>query len=205
MKQATMPMTPHRQEACALLSPIGQKFFPFIEFDEDEQLLGEIRKHPVGQFMIMAGGVIVALVTAILTIVLAANVSRLGTTVSDPSSLQNIIFGIGFVVSVIALLGTVIPVYIYRSSVIFITSEKIAEVMYVSLFNRKITQLGIGNVEDVTYSQLGILPRMFDFGTLNIQTASDTDNAVFSYVPLPNKNTQLIIEAHEQFVKKYGN
>lgn len=204
MKQPTpIAMSPHRQEACNTLSPTGRKFFQYIEFDDDEKLLVEIRKHPIGLVAILVTAFIVVLVMMVLTFALSANIDQLTTT--NASSMQNIILGVGFLISIFTILGTYIPVFIYRASVIFITNEKIAEVEYISLFNRKITQLGVGNIENVTYAQKGILPRLFDYGTLIVETAAETENCNFSYVPRPNGNTQLIIEAHEAYVQKYGN
>jgi hypothetical protein len=197
-------MSPHRQEACASLSPMGQKLFPYIEYDDNEQLVTEVRKHPVGVIMSLIGGGIVILVMVIITAVLAANVDKLNIGVST-SSLRAIITLVGLFVTLAAATMTYITAYVYRSSVLFITTEKVAEVSYKSLFNRTITQLGIGNVEDVSYAQTGILTRIFHYGTLTVETAGAEENSVFPFVPDPNGVSQMIIKAHEDYVEKFGN
>ena len=85
------------------------------------------------------------------------------------------------------------------------TDQKIAQVMYISLFNRKILQLGMGNVQDVNVSQKGILAHIFDYGSLIIETAGEMENPAFTYVPDPSTNSQIIIQAHQEYVEKHGN
>ena len=200
------PMSPHKAEACATLSPIGQKLFRFIEFDDNEELLAEIRKHPIGLFFILVTGFFITAVILVAAGLLATHLSDLSLDAVDSgSSIQGIIIVIGVVLAALSIFMTLIVAILYRSNVVFVTNEKIAEVMYVSIFNRRIMQLGIGNVEDITVTQKGILPRLFDYGGLIIETAGEIKNPAFTYVPKPNENAQLITRDHEQYVEKYGN
>ncbi len=98
-----------------------------------------------------------------------------------------------------------VSIALYVLDVIYVANQKIAEVEYVSLFNRKITQLGIGQVEDVTDNKKGIFAYIFNFGTLIIETAGEKENATFNTVPKPNYYSQIIIQAHDESVKHYGN
>lgn len=197
----------HRAEVCKQLSPIGQKLFKYIEFDKDEELLAEIRKHPIGLVAIGAVGIFISLAVFVATAFLSANVgSGLSDAgFSDDGSLKTIIILIGLVVSLLALGVTAISLVLYIRNVIFVTSDKVAQVNYISLFNRKVTQLGIGQIEDVTASQQGILSHIFGYGTLIIETAGERPNPEFTLVPNPYPKAQLIVEAHENYVEKYGN
>ncbi len=198
-------MTPHRREASEHMTSVGKKLFQYVEFDEDEQLVAEVRKHPIGVVFSVVSGTFVTIVIVVMSIVLAINSSKLNLADYDTNAAQGVILLIGLLLTVLCLAATFITTFVYRSSVLFITTDKIAEVSYKSLFNRKITQLGIGNVEDVSYEQIGIFSRIFHYGTLMVQTAGAKDNSIFSFVPDPNKNTQLIIKMHENYVEKFGN
>lgn len=200
-------MSPHRKEACKRLSPIGQKLFKYVEFDDDEELIGEIRRHPIGLFFIVVSGVLISAVIFLSTLILALNLDNLGLGVgeSGTGSAKAIIILVGAIVGLLAVIATTITAILYNSNVVYITNEKIADVMYVSLFNRKITQLGVGQVEDVTVSQKGILPRVFDYGTIIVETAGEIKNPSYVFVPKPNKYSQIIIKIHEEYVEKYGN
>ncbi|MCA9344118.1 PH domain-containing protein, partial [Candidatus Saccharibacteria bacterium] len=72
-------------------------------------------------------------------------------------------------------------------------------------FNRKISQLSIGDVQDVTVTQKGVLAHLFNYGTLVIETAGEQQNYLFTYIPDPYKHSKLIVGAHEKNLVQYGN
>ncbi len=197
----------HKAEVSKRLSQTGRRFFDLIEFDENEQLILEVRKHPFGLLVIWTLGVIVSLVLLTVPIVLAAFIGSSGSVVgaSDVRSIQALLFFIGIVLAVGGMGVTFINTMLYKNNVIFVTSEKLAQVIYTSLFNRKISQLSIGDLQDVTVKQNGIFPRAFNYGTLTIETAGEQSNLVFNYVPAPYDSSKLIVGAHEANLHKYGN
>ena len=86
-----------------------------------------------------------------------------------------------------------------------VTSDKIAQVLYRTIFDRKISQLSIGDVQDVTVTQRGVLARMFNYGTIVIETAGEQQNYTFTFVPDPYMCGKAIVGAHEENLKQYGN
>ena len=98
-----------------------------------------------------------------------------------------------------------ISAILFTNNVIYVTSEKLAQVLYITLFNRKISQLSIGDVQDVTVTQKGILAHMFNFGTLVIETAGEQQNYTFTYIPDPYKHSKLIVGSHERNLVEFGN
>lgn len=194
----------HRDQSVKRLTPLGRKLFKYIEFDKDETLLAEIRKHPIGIIAIITVGAFISLSVLIACALLANNLEGLGLSSGD-GTFRALLIGVGVVVSLLAAVVTTISVVLYTLNVIYITDEKIAEVAYLSIFNRKVTQLNIGKVEDVTVSQKGILSHIFGYGTLLVETAGEIPNRAFSFVPNPNQHSHTIIEAHERYVEKYGN
>ena len=188
----------------ARLSDEGKKYFRFIEFDENETLITEIRKHPAGMYIIMLTGALVAL--ALFTIgIFGAVVDMVDIFGDELNGLRPFLVSI----SLVMIFGTAVAVYIaiflYKSNVIYLTNEKIAQVVYLSLFNRKISQLSIGDVQDVTVMQKGVLAHYFNFGTLIIETAGEQENYRFSYVPDPYQASKLIVGAHERNLVLHGN
>lgn len=202
-----MKRTMHTPEHTAdqgrhLLSHMGKRFFSLIEFDDQEELLLEIRKHIFGLFLIVLSGTLIALALLATTIALASSsfLFDLGLDNAKP-----VIALLGFVVTVVIAIATIIYVQLYRSNVVFITNEKIAQILYITLFNRKISQLNIGDVQDVTVSQNGFFAHIFGYGTLVVETAGEQQNYTFSFVPNPYQSAKIIITAHEDNLKQYGN
>lgn len=197
----------HREEASSRLSQMGQRYFSLIEFDEDEELVIEIRKHPFGLFLIEAMGVFVSSAIAIAGIVLGMNIGSVDATIgtSSSASFQVFVIGVSIILAILGLVATVIGMIIYRSNVIFVTSEKLAQVLYKNIIDRKISQLSIGDVQDVTVNQKGIFARIFKYGTLIVETAGEQQNYTFTFVPSPYEAAKSIVGAHETNLRKYGN
>ena len=202
----TTGMGAHKAEVCAGLSPIGRRLFKYIEFDEDEQLIAEVRKDPIGLFFIIVIGAFITLAIVLATSFFAIGISRFSIDFGESSSMiRSVIVVVGLLLAFFSVIMTLISTILYRSNVVFITDQKIAEVVYISILNRRTLQLNIGNVEDVSVVQKGLLPRIFKYGSLIIETAGEMKNPAFTYVPEPYEVAQLIIQAHEEYVKKYGN
>ncbi len=198
-------MSPHRKEACDQLTPLGQRLFKYVEFDDDETVLAEVHKHPIGLvFIWLTGGFITGAVLLAAFLLTSTSLAHtLGINSSD--SFNAMILFIGLIAGGLVFAATALSAFIYKSSTIFVTSDKMAEVVYKSIFNRQVRQLGIGNVEDVTVIQKGILPRIFHYGNLEVETAGEKPSPDFTTIPNPNVTSQIIIKAHEAYVEKFGN
>lgn len=188
------------------LSSVGRKHLHLIELDKDEELVYEIRKHPIGLVGIYLLGIFITtiIVGMVLLVVYALDGDRIGIG-NDLSSLTPLAVILGMVLSVLSLILTGISAYLYQSNVVFVTTHKIAQVLYRNIFSRKISQLSIGDVQDVTTLQKGVLDRIFNYGTLIIETAGEQSNYTFTFTPSPYEATREIVNAHEENLKKYGN
>lgn len=186
------------------LSGHGKRLLNLIELDENEVLIDEIRKHPFGLFVIYITGFSIGFVLFLVLFVLPSFLKTEEFGV-DIKNYTPILMVIGFFVLIFCLIGTLIGAYLYKHDVIVVTSEKIAQVMYINIFNRKISQLSIGEVQDVTVTQEGILPRIFNYGTIVVETAGEQNNYMFTYVPDPYTRSKKIVGSHEKSIEHYGN
>lgn len=190
------------------LSPAGKKFMSMIEFDDNEVLLREVRKDPFGLFMIYLGGLTATMLLFSL-IVLGASAADFGgvtegTGVST-SSFASVLVALGFFLSVGSIIVTAVAAYLYRNNILLVTSEKVCQMLSVSLFNRKISQLSIADVQDVSVKQQGIFAHMFNYGTITIETAGEQENYTFTYTPEPYEVAKVLVGSHESDVAKHGN
>jgi hypothetical protein len=187
------------------LSPSARQAFKLIEFDENEKLLLEIRKHPFGLFLIylIGGFVTVAMLSLSFGIALARG-DVLGIGV-DAATLQLPIIFISFLLAILSLVMTAIGSYLYKSNVVLVTSEKISQLINLTIFNRKISQLSIGDVQDVTVVQKGLFAHWFKYGTIVIETAGEQSNYNFTFAPDPYEAAKVIVGAHEMNLKEFGN
>lgn len=187
------------------LSPIGQKYFKLIEFDDEERLELEIRKHFIGLFFIVLTGLFIMAAIIVVTIALTLGLQDRQVVATGGGDFSAVVILIGFILAILAGISMAIGAYLYRSNVVFITNQKIAQVLYLTIFNRKISQLNIGDVQDVTVSQRGFFAHIFNFGTLVIETAGEQQNYTFTFVPDPYQSAKTIIGLHEKNIAQFGN
>lgn len=100
---------------------------------------------------------------------------------------------------------TLLTGYLYQNNVVLVTNEKISQQLYRTIFDKRISQLSIGEIQDVTVSQIGVFAKIFGYGTLVIETAGEQNNYIFNYSINPFECSKLIVAAHEAYVARYGN
>lgn len=195
----------HFLEAEKRLSSEGRTVFKMIEFDDEEDLVTEVRKHWFGLVLLWLVGMAATLIVAVVPMILAGQADFFNTAGVSTDGFSAALVAIGLLLGGLTFLATFLVGIMYTKNVIFVTTDKIAQVKYTGLIHRKISQLGIGDVQDVTVNQNTIPSRIFNYGTLVIETAGEQNNYTFTYVPKPYQESKAIIWAREENVKRYGN
>lgn len=113
---------------------------------------------------------------------------------------------ITFVQAGAAVFGIVIVLVLFVATMVYwqnrwiVTDDSITQITQNSLFGRRVSQLSMENLEDITIDQNGIIQTMFNFGTLRAETAGERSKFVFQYCPDPKKYARAILEVHEAFI-----
>lgn len=83
-----------------------------------------------------------------------------------------------------------------------ITNQQVVDIDWNSLTHRDITNSLITKIEDVKFVQMGVLPGVFDFGTVHVQTAGTDPNIEFANVQHPalvvRKIQELMLEESQR-------
>jgi len=79
----------------------------------------------------------------------------------------------------------------YYLNVYIITNERIIDIRQNGFFSRTISEQRLYRIQDVTSETKGVLPTIFRYGNIYIQTAGETDRFLFEQVP------------HSDFVRDY--
>jgi len=77
-------------------------------------------------------------------------------------------------------------------NVYLITDERLVDVDFYSLIYKRVSETKIDRIQDVSYSQGGIVQALFNFGTVHIQTAGEVPEFAFEDVPKPAKITKVL-------------
>ncbi len=167
-----------------------------------ETLIADVRRHPFGLFVLYFQiTVALGLSLGIILFLLPGLSDTLGI---DSVALNSIAAFFALIVISLGLIFTVLATRIYRSNQLIVSDKNVTQVLQIGLFNRKVSELSMGNVEDVTAQQSGIFPTLFHYGILRIETAGEQNNFTFIYCPNPNAYAKAILDARLQFLERNG-
>jgi hypothetical protein len=77
-------------------------------------------------------------------------------------------------------------------NVYFVTNQRIIDVDFFNLIDKRVSDAEIGKIQDVSYSTNGVVGTMLNFGNVFIQTAAEVSEFKFESVPNPEKVTKII-------------
>lgn len=112
---------------------------------------------------------------------------------------------VGFLVVGLLVFLFATTVWIWRRNKIVITDEHIVDVDQMGLFNRKVSTLRLGEIQDVSAKVYGPAQTIFQYGTVMIQTAGTRENFVMDYIYEPYEIEQYILEVRKRFHNEVGN
>lgn len=82
-----------------------------------------------------------------------------------------------------------------------LTNERIISTESQGLFNRIESSVAYDKIQDITIEIKGVLPALFNFGDLRIETAAELGKFIFSQIPNPEKVKEVISEIQKEFQK----
>ncbi len=83
------------------------------------------------------------------------------------------------------ILFYVITMYLLNSWIV--TNERIVDSEQVGFFNRKVAELSLSVVQDVSITLQGLIPTTMNFGSIIIQSAGRENHFYFDQVPKPQE------------------
>ena len=174
---------------------------PLHVMQAGEELICEIKRHPIGLLGIYGMVIFILIVIGVLVFGLAPSIAPEG------SRHQVMVIGT-LVLFVFAIIGAVVAFVnhiIYWGNRWFVTTDSVTQVQQTALFNKQSSQLSLENLEDVTAEKNGLLANMFNYGVLKCETAGERSKFMFLYCPNPTRYAQYILNARERFLQDIRN
>lgn len=172
------------------------------DMDPDEIKIADVRRHPIGLIFILFQFIVGFGAAFVLTWVLLPDFGEIvGLSRSSSAALA---VALMFAILVLGLIFLFLAIRIYRGNQLIISDQNITQVLQETIFNRKVSELTMGNVEDVTAHQNGVFPTIFNYGDLVIETAGEQKNFRFIYCPNPNAYAKAIQDARAVYLKKHS-
>lgn len=171
--------------------------YPTLNLSAGEYVISAVRRHPIGLIIPLAMGTLLIGMTLAILFNYSYFVDRFLITgaLADVSSV--IVPMLIFVVLVI--LGMFVSYYVYVSNKFFLTNESVIQEIQTTLFARHEQTVSLGNIEDASFSQAGIMQQVFDYGDIRLSTEGDETTYRFSYVASPKNHIARLNNAVEAF------
>lgn len=110
------------------------------------------------------------------------------------SSYYPVMVLIGFIAAFFMWLFFFLSVTDYVLDIWFITNKRIIDIQQEGFFSRKISEQYLNRIQDVRSETVGILPTIFKYGNVRVQTAGEQEHFLFEEVSDPDQVRQTIME-----------
>ncbi len=166
--------------------------------DSTERILCTVKQHPVGIVIIYSAVLLCFTAGLAFMAILMPSVFSSSTTAYSMLALFAVIIAI-IVIAIVAVATNV-----YNQSKLTVTDRNVIQILQQGLFDRKISQISLANVEDVSSQQRGFFANTFNFGCVKIETAGEQANFIFNFCPNPNGVAKIILDAKDDFLIATG-
>jgi uncharacterized membrane protein YdbT with pleckstrin-like domain len=168
------------------------KYFESQQIGEDVLFL--VRKH----WFVLVGPIVGATIFYLMVIF-----GILVLPFLMPEATQGLSYNIYvLVISILLLMPTayLFQVFVlYYLNVVIITNEHLVEILQERPFARSVSELEFGKVQDVSSKEHGLFQSLLNFGTIEVQTAGENRNFIFTRVPKPSDYAQKIMDLQEEY------
>ncbi len=175
------------------------KKYPGLNLSEGEYVISAVRRHPIGLISIwFVVGIILVVLIALLSIFAAYRNSLQVTGLSELPPIQ----AVGLLVAILAamaMIGGIIATIVYNGNRFFLTNESVIQEIQTSLFTRREQTVSLGNIEDASYHQDGIIQSLIGYGGIRLSTEGDETTYRFGFVANPKKQIAILNNAVESF------
>ncbi len=190
------PVKPHISDAVQQRHDDSKQRFPMLNLSDGEYIISAVKRHPIGLIEIWAVVVVgVMLLLAGLSAIVSTDMASLGLSQQGTPWLITVLFA----VAVLMILGGVMATMVYEANRFFLTNESVTQHIQTGLFMKKEQTISLGNIEDASFSQRGILQTFFNYGSLRLSTEGDETTYRFNFVANPGAQVATLNNAVEAF------
>lgn len=153
----------------------SKKDFPGLKLEDGEYVEFAFSRAKVCLYLILGGtafGLILILLAFLLTLLGQDMVDEMG---------RNFMFIILFALLAAAVIIGIVAMMIYRGNKIFITNQRVIQLIMDSPVSNSVNIIEIKKIEDASFKQEGILQKMFGYGTFRLSTVGDETTYTFKY------------------------
>lgn len=161
----------------------------FIQQKSYEHIVSKLRRHPVTYIPTLLFFGILLLIPLALYLMLKSIFPEI-LEMPTVSILGILFFSIYYLSIALFFYTSFITFYL---DLLIITNDRLIDINQDNLFSRRISEMDLHQIEDVTSEVRGFFPSLFNYGTLTIQNASAVVKFIVPNVKNPSKLREMIL------------
>lgn len=169
--------------------------YPTLNLSKGEYVISRVRRHWIGLVLPLSAGGLLAV------LVLAGLISYPTLVPSNNPPFESVLLPAVLMLILIGLVMYIIT-WVYLNNKFYLTNESVIQEIQHSLFSRNEQTVSLANIEDASYTQIGIIQHIFNYGSIRLSTEGDETTYRFHYVAHPKRQIELLNNAVESF--KHG-
>lgn len=194
------PSEPEKQivsDSAKLKHERSMQLYPGLNLSAGEYVISAVKRHPIGLFAPIAIGIFLIAIafTVLFNFDLVVWAFQLN---SDKVGVSLFIIPIILFI-ILVIVATYVYYHIYTSNRFFLTNECVIQEIQTGLFTRLEQTVSLSNIEDASFTQIGIIQQIFDYGSIRLSTEGDETTYRFSYVANPKYHIAILNNAVEAF------
>ena len=172
------------------------QLFPNLNLTDGEYIISAVKRHPIGLFVPMFLGFLLVLIASVVLVNYVSIAESL--QINESSSLIAIALPTVLFI-VLVLIGIYVTYSIYTNNKFFLTNESVIQEIQTGIFSKHEQTVNLSNIEDASFTQIGIIQQIFDYGSIRLSTEGDETTYRFSYVAGPKQHIATLTNAIEAF------
>lgn len=200
--QVTRPIDPIRPT----ISPevlkrheASREKYPQLNLSKGEYIISAVKRHPIGLVKIWGIALLLmAAAGAFFYFMFMGDNPAVGSAMGGGDFVGMAVAFLG-AFSVLIVLGAMVATYVYNSNRFYLTNESVIQEIQATLFSKQEQTVSLFNIEDASFKQDGLVPLLFNYGTIRLSTEGDETTYIFTYVANPKKHIAVLNNAVEAF------
>ncbi|MBR3269831.1 hypothetical protein IKG07_01100 [Candidatus Saccharibacteria bacterium] len=149
------------------------KDFPFLKLEDNEYVEFAFKRARVWLNLILG-----SLSAGLILILLAFLLVLMGQSSIDATGVSFLYIILGALLFAVLLAG-LFTVIVYRGNRLFVTNKHVIQLTMISPMANSVNMIDLSSIEDTSFSQNGIMQKLFGYGTFRLATVGEETTYTF--------------------------
>ena len=149
------------------------KDFPFLKLEDNEYVEFAFKRARIWLNLILGG-----LAAGLILILLAFLLVLMGQDTLDSTGINFLYIILGSLLAAVVLAG-LFTVIVYHGNKLFITNKHVIQMVMISPMANSFNMIDLPSIEDTSFSQNGIMQKIFGYGTFRLSTVGEETTYTF--------------------------